>query len=109
MQENKRNKESSFFKKPQEVRTIRIHLTAEAVEWLDGTMKDNGGNTVGNHALFYDLPSRMRSASGRDSSFRRPQELQPGQFQFPETRLADEWNIGRKKYVISLQRWKGWA
>ena len=44
-------------------------------------MKDNGGNTVSNHALFYDLLSRMRLTSGRDDSFRRPQELQAGQLQ----------------------------
>ena len=60
-------------------------------------MKDNGGNTVSNHALFYDLLSRMRLTSGRDDSFRRPQELQAGQFQFSETGLAEEWNTGRKK------------
>ena len=60
-------------------------------------MKDNGGNTVSNHALFYDLLSRMRLTSGRDDSFRRPQELQAGQLQLSETGLAEEWNIGRKK------------
>ena len=50
-----------------------------------------------NHTLFYDLLSRMRLSPGRGDSFRRPQELQPGQFQFSETRLAEEWNIGRKR------------
>ena len=80
MQENKRNKETSLFKKPQGFRTVRIHFTAEAIEWLGGTTKDDDGNTI-----------------GRGDSFRRPQELQPGQFQFSETRLAEEWNIGRKR------------
>ena len=61
MQENKRNKETSLFKKPQGFRTIRIHLTAEAIEWLGGTTKDNGNNTIGNYTLFYDLLSRMLS------------------------------------------------
>ena len=97
MQENKRNKETSLFKKPQGFRTIRIHFTAEAIEWLGGTTKDDEGNTIGNHTLFYDLLSRMRLSPGRGDSFRRPQELQPGQFQFSETRLAEEWNIGRKR------------
>lgn len=97
MQENKRNKEPFLFKKPQGFLTIRIHLTAEAIEWLEGTTKDDDGNTIGNHTLFYDLLSRMRLTPGRDASFRRPQELQPGQFQFSETRLAEEWNVGRKK------------
>ena len=97
MREDTGNKEAYPFRKPQGFRTIRFHLAAEAVEWLNGTTRDNGGNTVGNHALFYDLLSRMRSAPGRDGSFRRPQELQAGQFQFSETGLAEEWNTGRKK------------
>ena len=81
MQENKRNKETSLFKKPQGFRTVRIHFTAEAIEWLGGTTKDDDGNTIGNHTLFYDLLSRMRLSPGRGDSFRRPQE----------------WNIGRKR------------
>ena len=97
MREDTGNKEAYPFRKPQGFRTIRFHLAAEAVEWLNGTTKDNGGNTVGNHALFYDLLSRMRTVPGRDGSFRRPQELQAGQFQFSETGLAEEWNTGRKK------------
>lgn len=95
-----KDKETYLFKKPQELqefRTIRFHLTAEAIEWLDGTTKDNDGNTIGNHTLFKSLLSRMRSLPGRDGSFRRPQELQPGQLQFSETGLAEEWNMGRKK------------
>lgn len=52
MQENKRNKETSLFKKPQGFRTIRIRLTAEAIEWLGRTTKDDDGNTIGNHTLF---------------------------------------------------------
>ena len=65
MQENKRNKETSLFKKPQGFRTVRIHFTAEAIEWLGGTTKDDDGNTIGNHTLFYDLLSRMRLSPGR--------------------------------------------
>ena len=97
MREDTGNKEAYPFRKPQGFRTIRFHLAAEAVEWLNGTTRDNGGNTVSNHALFYDLLSRMRLTSGRDDSFRRPQELQAGQLQLSETGLAEEWNIGRKK------------
>lgn len=97
MQENKRNKEAHLFRKPQGFRTIRFHFTAEAIEWLAGTTNDNGGNAIHNYTLFYDLLSRMRLSPGRGDSFRRPQELQPGQFQFSETRLAEEWNVGRKR------------
>ncbi len=95
--EGMRNKETHLFRKPQGFRTIRFLFTAEAIEWLAGTTNDNGGNAIDNHTLFYDLLSRVRLISGRDDSFRRPQELHAGQFQFSETRLAEEWNIGRKR------------
>ena len=91
MREDTGNKEAYPFRKPQGFRTIRFHLAAEAVEWLNGTTRDNGGNTVGNHALFYDLLSRMRSAPGRtvrsagrrscrpdSSSFRKPASRRNG-------------------------------
>ena len=39
----------------------------------------------------------IRDSPGRDSSFRRPQELQAGQLQFSETGLTEEWHMGRKK------------
>ena len=92
-----KDKETHLFSKPQGFRTLRFHLTAEAIEWLAGTTNDNDGNTIGNHTLFYDLLARVRSVPGRDGSFRRPQELQPGQLQFSETGLAEEWHMGRKK------------
>ena len=92
-----KDKEAYLFKKPKGFRTIRFHLTAEAIGWLGGTTKDDNDNTIGNHTLFYDLLARMRLLPGRNSSFRRPQTLQPGQLQFSETGLAEEWNMGRKK------------
>lgn len=92
-----KDKETHLFSKPQGFRSIRFHLTAEAIGWLAGTTKDDDGNTIGNHTLFYDLLAHMHLLPGRDNSFRRPQELQPGQLQFSETGLAEEWNMGRKK------------
>lgn len=92
-----KDKETYLFSKPQGFRRIRFHLTAEAIEWLDGTTKDDDDNTIGNYTLFYDLLARMRSLPGRDSSFRRPQELQAEQLQFSETGLTEEWHMGRKK------------
>ena len=97
IQEDMKDKETSLFKKSQGFRTIRFHLTAEAIEWLDGTTKDDDDNIISNRILFKSLLSRMRLVPGRDNSFRRPQELQPGQLQFSETRLAEEWHMGRKK------------
>ena len=92
-----KDKETYLFSKPQGFRTIRFHLAAEAIEWLDGTTKDDDDNAIGNHTLFYNLLSRMRLIPGRDGSYRRPQELQAGQLQFSETGLAEEWHMGRKK------------
>lgn len=92
-----KDKETYLFSKPQGFRTIRFHLTAEAIGWLGGTTKDDDGNTIDNHTLFYNLLSRMRLVPGRDSSFRRPQTLQTGQLQLSETGLAEEWHMGRKK------------
>lgn len=92
-----KDKETYLFSKPQGFGTIRFHLAAEAIKWLDRTTKDDDDNTIGNHTLFYNLLSRMRLIPGRDGSFRRPQELQPGQLQFSETGLAEEWHMGRKK------------
>lgn len=97
MREYTRNKELYPFRKPQGFRTIRFHLAAEAIEWLNGTTRDNDGNTIGNHTLFYELLARVQLVPGRDGSFRRPQELQAGQLQFSETGLSEKWNVGRKK------------
>lgn len=97
MREYTRNKELYPFRKPQGFRTIRFYLAAEAIEWLNGTTRDNDGNTIGNHTLFYELLARMQSVPGRDGFFRRPQELQAGQLQFSETGLSEKWNVGRKK------------
>lgn len=102
-----KDKETYLFSKPQGFRTIRFHLTAEAIGWLAGTTKDDDDNTIGNHTLFYDLLSRMRLLPGRDNSFRRPQELQAGQLQFSETGLAEEWNMGRKKVRNLLATMEG--
>lgn len=95
--ENSRNKEAYLFSKPQGFRTIRFRFTAEAIEWLAETTSDNGGYIINNRILFKDLLSRVQSVSGRDGSFRRPQELQAGQLQFSENGLSEKWNVGRKK------------
>ncbi|MCS2564242.1 hypothetical protein NXY46_25155 [Bacteroides ovatus] len=91
MQENKRNKETSLFKKPQGFRTVRIHFTAEAIEWLGGTTKDDDGNTIGNHTLFMtcshgcDCPpagaihsAGRRNCSPDSSSSRKPDSRRNG-------------------------------
>lgn len=91
------NKEQYAFRKPESFRSIRIHLTVEAVGWLCGTTTDDNGREISNFVLFGDLLARVAVAAGESKGFRRPQYLKAGQFQFSETALAAEWNMGRKK------------
>ncbi len=78
-------------------RSICFHFTAEALEWLSGTTSDDSNKPIANQTLFYDLLRRMRFMAGRDDSFRRPQWVQAGAFQFSEIELAAGWNMGRKR------------
>lgn len=91
------NKEQHAFRQPEDFRSIRIHLTAEAIGWLCGTTTDDNGREISNFALFGGLLARMAVAAGESMGFRRPQYLMAGQFQYSETALAAEWNMGRKK------------
>ncbi len=80
-----------------EFRSVCFCLTAEALEWLSGTTSDDSNKPIANQSLFYDLLRRMRFTAGRDESFRRPQWVQAGAFQFSEIRLAADWNMDRKR------------
>lgn len=91
------NKEQYAFRQPENFRSIRICLTAEAIGWLCGTTTDDNGREISNFVLFGGLLARMAVAAGEGKGFRRPQYLKAGQFQFSETALAAEWNMGRKK------------
>lgn len=91
------NKEQHAFRQPEDFRSIRIHLTAEAIGWLCGTTTDDNGREISNFALFGGLLARMAVAAGESMGFCRPQYLMAGQFQYSETALAAEWNMGRKK------------
>lgn len=84
--------------------SVNIRLTAEAVEWLSGTTADNDGKAISNMAIFSGLLKEMRIAPGYDGTFRRPLNLKPGQAQFSEIGLADNWNLGRKKIHNLLAR-----
>lgn len=85
------------YKTPSQVQTLSIRLSKEAIEWLSGTTTDHDNHTVGNLSLFLDLLSRMRTTQCTDSSFRRPQIVKPGQAQFSELQLSEQWDMGRKK------------
>ena len=101
------NNERSPLPMSGEFRSICFHFSAEALEWLSGTMSDDGNYAVANRNLFYDLLRRMRFSEGRDESFRRPQRVQAGAFQFSEIGLAAEWNMGRKRVhnlLLTMER-----
>ncbi len=88
-------------------RSIRFCFTAEALQWLSGTTNDDRDTPIANRNLFYDLLRRMRFTAGRDESFRRPQWVQAGAFQFSEIGLAAEWNMGRKRVhnlLLTMER-----
>ena len=84
--------------------SVNIWLTVEAVEWLSGTTTDNDGKAISHMAMFSGLLKEMRIAPGYDGTFRRPLNLNPGQAQFSEIGLADNWNLGRKKMHNLLSR-----
>ncbi len=85
------------FRTPSQVQTLSIRLSKEAIEWLNGTTTDNDNHVVGKLTLFLDLLSRMKTEQCTDCSFRRPQIVKPGQAQFSELQLTEQWNMGRKK------------
>ena len=86
--------------------SIRLKLTADAIEWLSGTTTDNDGNEIRNSDIFTGLLREMRTATGYDATYRRPLNLMPGQAQFSEIGLAERWNLGRKKMHNILARMK---
>ncbi len=88
-------------------RSICFHLTTEALQWLSGTTSDDSNKPIANRNFFYDLLRRMRFMAGRNESFRRPQWVQAGAFQFSEIGLAAEWNMGRKRVhnlLLTMER-----
>ncbi len=90
-----------------EFRSVCFHFTAEALEWLSGTTNNDSDTPIANRILFYDLLRRMRFTAGRDESFRRPQWVQAGAFQFSEIGLAAKWNMGRKRLhnlLLTMER-----
>lgn len=101
------NNESSRLHLSGDFRSICFHFTAEALEWLSGTTSDDSQTPVANRPLFYDLLRRMRFTAGEDKSFRRPQQVSAGTFQFSEIQLAEEWNMGRKRVhnlLLTMER-----
>lgn len=75
---------------------IIIILSNRAGEWLSRTTKTNDGYIVSHRTLLNDLLSRMQLTEMKSVGFRRVLSLYPGQAQYSELQLQEEWNIGRK-------------
>ena len=84
--------------------SICLKLTADAIEWLSGTMTDNDGNEIRNIVIFNGLLKKMRINAGYDCKYRRPLNLKPCQVQFSEIGLAERWNLRRKKMHNALSK-----
>lgn len=91
------NNESNLLCRSGKFRSICFRFTAEALQWLSGTTSDDSNAPIANRDLFYDLLRRMLFMAGRDESFRRPQWVPAGAFQFSEIGLTADWNMGRKR------------
>ena len=85
------------YKTPFQFASLTIQVSCEAIQWLNGTTKDNDDRIIPHHSIFFDLLSRIKTEKCTDLSFRRPQVLEAGQAQFSEFKLSKEWNMGRKK------------
>lgn len=80
-----------------------LSLSSEAIDWLAESVLTRSGESVSNFALFNNLLRRATPTACLSEDFRRPQMLQPGQFQFSEIGLSEDWNVGRKKVHNLLQ------
>lgn len=101
------NKEPIYQNKLSDKSLITLSLSLEATHWLAEYSIDNSGKRVSNYMLFHNLLCRATPIECRNDDFRRPQMLQPGQFQFSEISLSREWNVGRKKahnILLTMQR-----
>ena len=79
-------------------------MTTEVMNLLSGTTENKRGDKVSNTVLFYDLLSRMAVNAKVSNDFRRPMALKPGQAQYSELRLAEQWQMNRTRLRNLLDR-----
>lgn len=79
-------------------------MTSEVMNLLSGTTENRRGDKVSNTVLFYDLLSRMAVNAKVSNDFRRPLALRPGQAQYSELRLAEQWQMNRTRLRNLLDR-----
>lgn len=101
---NKQSKEPYKFQLPSRLKLITFRMTTEVMNLLSGTTENKRGDKVSNTVLFYDLLSRMAVNAKVSNDFRRPLALQPGQAQYSELRLAEQWQMNRTRLRNLLDR-----
>lgn len=101
---NKQSKETYKFQIPSRFEIITFRMTVEVMNLLSGTTENKRGDKVSNTILFYDLLSRMAVNAKVSDDFRRPLALQPGQAQYSELRLSEQWRMNRTRMRNLLER-----
>ncbi len=97
-------KEEYSFQLPSRFDFITFRMTTDAMGLLNGTTENRAGERISNLTLFYDLLSRMSVRTKVSNDFRRPLTLQPGQAQYSELRLSEQWRMNRTRMRNLLDR-----
>lgn len=101
---NKLSKGTYKFQIPSRFEIITFRMTTEVMNLLSGTTENKRGDKVSNTILFYDLLSRKAVNAKVSNDFRRPLALKPGQAQYSEIRLAEQWQMNRTRLRNVLDR-----
>lgn len=94
---NKLSKGTYKFQIPSRFEIITFRMTTEVMNLLSGATENKRGDKISNITLFYDLMSRMAVNAKVSDDFRRPLALKPGQAQYSELRLAEQWQMNRTR------------
>lgn len=97
-------KEEYSFQLPSRFDFITFRMTTDAMGLLNGTTENRHGERISNLTLFYDLLSKMAVRTKVSNDFRRPLTLQPGQIQYSELRLSEQWRMNRTRMRNLLDR-----
>lgn len=101
---NKQSKEQYRFQLPTGFDFISFRITPDALALLNENTENRHGEKIPNNILFQDLLSRMTFRGKISNDFRRPLRLEPGQTQYSELRLTDEWQMNRTRLRNLLDR-----
>lgn len=101
---NKLSKGTYKFQIPSRFEIITFRMTVEVMNLLSGATENKRGDKVSNTILFYDLLSRKAVNAKGSNDFRRPLALKPGQAQYSEIRLAEQWQMNRTRLRNVLDR-----